>query len=148
MSEAELPEVTTTLVYRLGGLGAIASARFAAAVEPLGIRPKHVALMAVLSAGAAASQLELAQTLGVVASVVVGLTDRLEALGAVERLRDPDDRRRHRLSLTPAGRTLLASCTAAATALDAELTASLSPAEAQSLHRAVGVLASETGLPA
>lgn len=38
--------------------------------------------------------------MGVVPSLVVTLADQLEGLGAIERVRDPDDRRRHRLGLT------------------------------------------------
>lgn len=39
-------------------------------------------------------------------STVVGVVDRLEAKGLVARKPDPEDRRRVRLSLTPAGRAL------------------------------------------
>lgn len=74
-------------------------------------------------------------------------TDQLEGLGAIQRVRDPDDRRRHRLGLTDKGRALLAECTAHARALDEELTAGLNAAERTALARAMGVLAREAGLP-
>ncbi|GGN82413.1 MarR family transcriptional regulator [Streptomyces albiflavescens] len=138
---------TGTLAFRLGTVGTLVTARFAAAVEDLGVKPKHVGLLSVIGSGAPASQQDVARTMGVVPSLVVTLADQLEELGAIERVRDPDDRRRHRLGLTPEGHTLLAECTARARALDEELTAGLSTAERDTLSRAMGVLAREAGLP-
>lgn len=60
--------------------------------------------MAILSSGTPASQQELAATMDVAPSLVVSLADQLESLGAIERVRDPDDRRRQKLSLTEVGR--------------------------------------------
>ncbi|MEU1203501.1 MarR family winged helix-turn-helix transcriptional regulator [Streptomyces sp. NPDC005813] len=141
------PALTGTLAFRLGTVGTLATARFAAAVEDLGVKPKHVGLLTVLSGGAPASQQDVARTMGVVPSLVVTLADQLEGMGAIERVRDPDDRRRHRLGLTGAGRTLLAECTARARAVDEELTAGLSEPERAALAHAMGVLAREAGLP-
>ncbi|BCJ40601.1 MarR family transcriptional regulator [Actinoplanes ianthinogenes] len=130
-----------TVAYRLGTLGAQAADRFAARVEEHGVKPKHVGLMAALDAGESASQLELATRLGVAPSLIVALADHLERLGAVDRARDPGDRRRQVLSLTDRGRELLATCAAAAHALDDELTAALSPADRAELTRLLGLLA-------
>ncbi|MER8182218.1 MarR family transcriptional regulator [Kitasatospora sp. NPDC094015] len=147
MDDVNANALTGTLAFRLGTLGSLVSARFAAAVAPLGVKPKHVGLLAVLSTGAPASQQELARVMKVVPSLVVSLADQLEELDAIERVRDPEDRRRHRLSLTDGGRDLLAACLAAAAELDAELTASLGAADGEALMRLLGVLASEAGLP-
>ncbi|MFI6491876.1 MarR family winged helix-turn-helix transcriptional regulator [Streptomyces sp. NPDC050564] len=111
------------------------------------MKPKHVGLLSVIGSGAPASQQDVARTMGVVPSLVVTLADQLEELGAIDRVRDPDDRRRHRLGLTQEGRALLAECTARARALDEELTAGLSTAQRDALARAMGVLAREAGLP-
>ncbi|WP_406332621.1 MarR family winged helix-turn-helix transcriptional regulator [Streptomyces sp. NBC_00203] len=145
--EPDPEALTGTLTFRLGTVGALVGARFTAAVEDLGVKPKHVGLLSVLSSGAPASQQDAARTMGVVPSLVVTLADQLEGLGAIERVRDPDDRRRHRLGLTEEGHALLAECTARARALDAELTAGLSAAERGALARAMGVLARDAGLP-
>ncbi|MFB7905960.1 MarR family winged helix-turn-helix transcriptional regulator [Kitasatospora sp. NPDC059146] len=147
MDAVNPPSLTSSLAFRLGTLGTVATARFTAAVESRGLKPKHVALLATLDAGAAASQLELAQVMGVAPSLVVSLADQLQALGAVARERDPADRRRQTLTLTADGRALLHECTALAHAVDDELAAALSPAERESLRRALGVLAREAGLP-
>ncbi|MBD3331955.1 MarR family transcriptional regulator [candidate division GN15 bacterium] len=50
---------------------------------------------------------ELAQAVHLSPSTVVGIVDRLEARSLVQRLRDSDDRRRVRISLTAEGRELL-----------------------------------------
>jgi DNA-binding MarR family transcriptional regulator len=51
---------------------------------------------------------DLARVLGVTAGTASILIDRLVERGLVDRRQDPDDRRRHRCSLTSAGERLLA----------------------------------------
>ncbi|MDH6138817.1 MULTISPECIES: MarR family winged helix-turn-helix transcriptional regulator [Kitasatospora] len=140
--------IPSTVVFRLGTLGTVAADRFAAAIEPLDLKPKHVGLMASLAHGeASASQQELAGRLGVVPSLVVSLADHLERLGAVQRVRDPGDRRRQILTLTDQGRALLAQCTATARELDERFTAVLSAKQRAALQEALAILAAEAGLP-
>ncbi|MGW4380152.1 MarR family winged helix-turn-helix transcriptional regulator [Kitasatospora sp. NPDC004531] len=132
-----------TVVFNLGTLGALASERFAARVEALGIKPKHAGLLAALDAGSAASQQELATRLGVAPSLIVALADQLQELGAVERVRDPEDRRRQVLTLTPAGRHLLARCAEAAEAADGDLTAGLTQTQRTTLTRHLRTLGAQ-----
>ncbi|MFB7447381.1 MarR family winged helix-turn-helix transcriptional regulator [Streptomyces sp. NPDC056194] len=129
-----------TLVFNLGTLGALASDRFAARVETIGLKPKHAGLLAALDAGSGASQQELAARLGVAPSLIVVLADQLQALGAIERVRDPEDRRRQVLTLTPEGRRLLTRCAEAAEEADAELTAGLGGAQRAALTDALRAL--------
>ncbi|WP_344466709.1 MarR family winged helix-turn-helix transcriptional regulator [Kitasatospora kazusensis] len=147
MNDVNPPLLTSSLAFRLGTVGAVVTTRFTELVEGRGLKPKHLGLLATLSAGAASSQLELARVMGVAPSLVVSLADQLEGMGALQRVRDPADRRRQALVLTDAGRALLAECAALAHGLDDELTASLAPAEREALGRALGVLAREAGLP-
>ena len=56
-----------------------------------------------------APQQELAEALCMDANNVVLLLNELEDLGYVTRRRDPSDRRRHLVDLTPAGRKALAA---------------------------------------
>ncbi|MFI6156016.1 MarR family winged helix-turn-helix transcriptional regulator [Kitasatospora sp. NPDC051170] len=130
-----------TVVFNLGTLGALAADHFAERVEELGLKPKHAGVLASLDAGAAASQQELATRLGVAPSLIVALADQLEELGAVERVRDPEDRRRQVLTLTPEGRRLLDLCVNAAEAADADLTAALADPERATLTHALHTLA-------
>jgi DNA-binding MarR family transcriptional regulator len=139
--------LTGTLAFRLGLLGALMSDRIAAKLASFEVKPKHVGLLSVLDAGGTASQLDAARILRVAPSLVVGLADHLEQLGAIQRLRDPGDRRRQVLTLTDAGRALLQACLAATRELDAELTATLSPADRAALSRILDQLAAEADLP-
>jgi len=135
------------LVFRLGTLGTVATDRFAAAIEQFDLKPKHVGLLTALDHGVAASQQDLAARLGVVPSLVVSLADQLERLGAVRRVRDPEDRRRQILTLTDPGRALLARCEEVARTLDHELAAPLTPEQQTALHEALAILAASVGLP-
>jgi DNA-binding MarR family transcriptional regulator len=109
---------------------------------------RHVALLSVLRATAAGSQLELAAATRVAPSLIVLLADHLEALGAVERVRDLADRRRQRLRLTGEGARLLDAATAVAEELSADLIAPLSAADRAALSRILERLAAAEGLPA
>ncbi|WP_067143218.1 MarR family winged helix-turn-helix transcriptional regulator [Microtetraspora malaysiensis] len=141
-------KLTSTLAFRLGTLGAVVTERFSARLAADGLKPKHVGLLAILEAGTATSQLDIAKLMNVAPSLVVSLADRLEELGAVRRERDPADRRRQTLALTAEGRELLAACTAAAAELDAELTDGLKPEEVKALRGVLGTMAERSGLPA
>ncbi|WP_433603504.1 MarR family winged helix-turn-helix transcriptional regulator [Nocardia sp. CA-135953] len=101
----------------------------------------------MLAVNGPTSQMEMAQVLRVAPSLVVALADHLESLGATERLRDPEDRRRQNLSPTSHGGALLRKSLDAAQAIDAETTADLSAAERADLHRILGTLADRHGLP-
>ncbi|WP_055585609.1 MarR family winged helix-turn-helix transcriptional regulator [Streptacidiphilus griseoplanus] len=133
-------DLRATVVFNLGTLGALAADRFAARVEALGLKPKHAGLLAALDAGQAASQQELARRLGVAPSLIVALADQLQGLGALERVRDPEDRRRQVLGLTAEGRRLLSACVAAAQAADEELTSGLGDTQRAALARGLRLL--------
>ncbi|MFF4776695.1 MarR family winged helix-turn-helix transcriptional regulator [Microtetraspora fusca] len=141
-------KLTSTLAFRLGTLGAVVTERFSARLAAHGLKPKHVGLLAILEAGTATSQLDIAKLMNVAPSLVVSLADRLEELGAVRRERDPFDRRRQTLALTAEGRELLAACTGAAAELDAELTDGLRLEEVKALRSVLGTIAGRSGLPA
>ncbi|MFJ3789776.1 MarR family winged helix-turn-helix transcriptional regulator [Kitasatospora sp. NPDC090091] len=144
---ASSPPLTASVVFRLGTLGSVVTARYTEALAEIGLKPKHVGLMVALDSGAPPSQLELARTMAVAPSLVVSLADHLEQIGAVDRVRDPADRRRQVLALTGTGRALLAECAALAHRLDEEVTAALGATEREALRRTLGVLGAEVGLP-
>ncbi|MFF4350382.1 MarR family winged helix-turn-helix transcriptional regulator [Streptomyces sp. NPDC001530] len=124
-----LSKVNSSVVFRLGVLGAMATDLFAARIEAHELKPKHVGLMVALDAGRASSQLEVAGVMGVAPSLVVALADHLQKLGAIQRVRDPSDRRRQVLTLTEHGRELLAVCGKLAQSADAEFAADLTATE-------------------
>jgi DNA-binding MarR family transcriptional regulator len=136
-----------TVAFRLGTLGSLVSDEFAARIEQYGLKPKHAGVLTALSVGACVSQQDLATRLGVAPSLVVSLADHLESLGAVQRVRDPGDRRRQVLNLTDRGKELLADCAAAARSYDDELTSALTQAQSAALRAALGILTAQAGLP-
>jgi DNA-binding MarR family transcriptional regulator len=70
----------------------------------MGFRPPCVGVLRVVTDAGPLSQREISDRLGFDPSDMVGALDILEKAGLVERQRDPDDRRRHAVSVTPAGR--------------------------------------------
>lgn len=137
--------LTGTAGFLLGKLGQQVNLRFADRLAPLGLRPRHCAVLELLSGGPLA-QLELAKAVGVTASVVVDMLDELEQLDAVRRVRDTADRRRQLIELTPTGRELRHQTLSLARQNDEELLAAISPAEAAALLRTLGRIAAATGL--
>ncbi|MFF5213068.1 MarR family winged helix-turn-helix transcriptional regulator [Streptosporangium sp. NPDC000396] len=148
MNDVNPASPVATVAFRLGTLGAVMTDRFAARIESYDLKPKHVGLMTVLDSGGGSSQLEIARIMGIAPSLVVSLADHLENLGAIQRIRDPEDRRRQVLTLTASGRDLLRDCAREAQEVDAEFTAGLSPADQATLSRLLGTVAAVAGLPA
>jgi DNA-binding MarR family transcriptional regulator len=95
-----LPSYLAGHVARIGHRGLVA------ALAEHDLRLPHFAVLAGLSDFGPLAQHELADRLGLNRSHLVGYLDALEQRGAVERVRDPDDRRRQRAALTPKGTTL------------------------------------------
>jgi DNA-binding MarR family transcriptional regulator len=83
------------------------NARMAEALEPFGLRAGAFSTMALISANPGCSQAQLGRELGMDKSAVATILDELEARGLAMRERLPQDRRRHALSLTPAGEALM-----------------------------------------
>jgi DNA-binding MarR family transcriptional regulator len=71
------------------------------------LRLPHFAVLAGLSDFGPLAQHALADRLGLNRSHLVGYLDEVERRGLVHRERDPDDRRRQRVALTPSGQTLV-----------------------------------------
>ena len=72
------------------------------------MRPRHLLAMTVLRDQGGSSQADLAGTLQLDRTNLVGLLNELESEGLIERRRSPEDRRRHTVSLTDDGRERLA----------------------------------------
>ena len=63
------------------------------ALASFGLSPKGFGALAVLAAEGPLSQQRLAARQGIDRTTMVAVVDELERVGAVERRRDPDDRR-------------------------------------------------------
>ena len=127
-------ELISSTSFLLKRLGFAAKDQAMEAYERSGLHPYHHAVLAVLDEGSRETQGAIADALGYDRGQLVGLLDELEDRGLVERRRDPADRRRHIVRLTPAGKRALAKLRALARQFDDEFLASLDENERAQLH--------------
>ncbi|TML70347.1 MAG: winged helix-turn-helix transcriptional regulator [Actinobacteria bacterium] len=127
----ELVESTAFLLKRLGW--AIKDRTFEA-FETAGESPYHHAVLAVLDESSVETQATIADALGYDRSWLVGLLDELEAGGLIERRRDQADRRRHLVSLKPAGKKKLLKLRDISHRVEDEFFAPLAPGQRDALH--------------
>ena len=126
MSEDDSETILDAACFRLGLLGARLTQAFSERIEQIGLTHKQVGLLAVVNAGLAQSQRDIATRLQVTPSLVVSLADQLIEISAVTRSRSTSDRRVQTIELTEQGRELLAESDSAAAELDSEFRATLS----------------------
>jgi DNA-binding MarR family transcriptional regulator len=122
-------------------LGLLLKSRALDAFEQVGFEAHHYSLLALLGEGDRETQGTIADVLGVDRSQLVGILDALEAKGLVERRRDPQDRRRHVVSLTPEGRRQLVKLRGVLRRVEDEFFAPLDPVAREALHDALISLA-------
>jgi DNA-binding MarR family transcriptional regulator len=116
------------------------------ALEEVGLSPAKLAVLGgIARAGGRLSLGELAQHRSCVKSNITKLVDRLEADGLVDRRDDPADRRGVLAEITPEGRRLQAAGERLIGEVEAQLTASLTPADLQVLRRMLGEIAARGG---
>jgi DNA-binding MarR family transcriptional regulator len=127
----ELVESTSHLLKRLAW---VTKECAGGAFESTGFSPYHYAVLAVLGEKPPETQAMIADALGYDRSHLVGLLDELEERGLVERKRDPSDRRRHLVSLTPEGKRALGALRAAVKRVDDKLLAPLDDEQRRTLH--------------
>jgi DNA-binding MarR family transcriptional regulator len=127
----ELVESTTFLLKRLGFA---AKERALAAYEETGLHPYHHAVLIVLGEDAPETQGSIADALGYDRGQLVGLLDELEERELVERKRDPNDRRRHVVRLTPEGKKMLRRLRSLSSQIEDAFLAPLDEDERATLH--------------
>jgi MarR family transcriptional regulator, lower aerobic nicotinate degradation pathway regulator len=140
-------ELLANPLFLLGRLGVYVKGRAFAEFERAGFSPYHYSVLALLEEGARSTQAEIADALELDRGGLVKLLDVLEAKQMIERQRDPNDRRRHFVSLTPAGRTQLAAFRTIVAQLDADFLAPLDDEERVTLHNLLLQLAQPLGAP-
>jgi DNA-binding MarR family transcriptional regulator len=112
----------------LAKIGRIAIRRLGEALDPTGLKPRHIAAMTALR-DHPSSQTALSEATGVDAAKLVGVLNDLESEGLVTRKRDKDDRRRHTVELSELGHARLAGIDAAVRAVENDLFAGLDAAQ-------------------
>lgn len=128
------PTLAGLTTYLLSKTGKAARGALAAELAADGLRLWHMAVLAALADFGPHAQRDLSERLAIDPSDMVKVIDELTAPGYVDRTRDPADRRRTRITLTPTGRTALTTLQARATAVQDTILAPLDAAERAQLH--------------
>jgi DNA-binding MarR family transcriptional regulator len=136
----ELLESNGFLLARLG-LGF--KARALARLDQAGFEPLGYGVLAIVNESARQTQATIAEALVLDPSRLVALLDSLEDDGLIVRKRDPDDRRRHLVSITADGKRKLAKLRCIVKELEDEFLAPLGAAERKTLHELLLRLAAE-----
>ncbi|GII58593.1 hypothetical protein Pth03_69820 [Planotetraspora thailandica] len=132
--DAAPPSLIALSTYLLSRTGKAARGGLAERLAARGLRLWHMAVLAALADFGPHVQRELAGRLSMDPSDVAKVVDELAVAGQVDRARDAADRRRVAVSLTPAGRAVLAELEEEARKFQDELFAPLSQDERARLH--------------
>jgi DNA-binding MarR family transcriptional regulator len=120
-------------------LGRITMHRFTQALEPYGVRPRHVAALIELRDRGELTQQSLCGQLHLDPTNLVMVLNELEERGYATRRRDPDDRRRHLVQVSKKGIAVIDKVSEVMDGVEEELLEGLDASERRELE---GLLAS------
>jgi DNA-binding MarR family transcriptional regulator len=115
-------------------LGRITMHRFSEALEPFGIRPRHVAALIELRDRGELTQQSLCGQLHLDPTNLVAILNELEQRGYAKRRRDPEDRRRHLVEVSKKGIAVIERVSEVMDGVEAELLDGFEPAEREQLE--------------
>jgi MarR family transcriptional regulator, lower aerobic nicotinate degradation pathway regulator len=130
-------ELLASTVFLLARLGFAIKARAIEEFERAGFNMYQYSVLAMLSEKPREAQATIADALQLDRSQLVGILDVLEERSLIERRRDPADRRRHTVSLTPDGKRQLVRLRAIVKRLEESFLAPLDEASRTALHEAL-----------
>jgi DNA-binding MarR family transcriptional regulator len=131
------------LIAQLGGHSA---RRWIERLGEVGLEPREVMLFRHVALNEGRSQRAVAEAIGLPASRIVALVDKLEAKGWIERKPSPGDRRANILTLTPVGKASLEQIMTVSAEHEAELARGLEGDEREELVRLLSKMAVDLGL--
>jgi MarR family transcriptional regulator, lower aerobic nicotinate degradation pathway regulator len=134
-------ELLSSSSYLLKRVGHAAKERLTDGFEEVGLGAYDHAVLALLDEEPRETQATIADALGYDRSHLVGVLDDLEERGLIARRRDPDDRRRHLVTLTPAGTEALTRLRGIVGRIDDEFFEPLDAAERETLKDLLARLA-------
>jgi DNA-binding MarR family transcriptional regulator len=140
-----MDQITTDPGYLLSRVGAAIRAGFKDVIAGWRIRPQQYLILPILDAGHGLSQQELCTAAGIDSGNMVELLDGLEALNYAQRARDPHDRRRYVVTITPHGRAALAELRQAIAEYNDRFLSPLTERERDQLAAALSKLYATTG---
>src|SRR3954451_3217142 len=115
-------------------LGRITQHRFTEALEPFGIRPRHVAALIELRDKGELTQQTLCGQLHLDPTNVVAILNELEERGYATRRRDPEDRRRHLVEVSNKGLAVIEKVSHVMDGVEEDLLDGLEPAAREELE--------------
>src|SRR5213083_2307535 len=110
-------------------LGRITMHRFSEALEPFGIRPRHVAALIELRDRGELTQQSLCGQLHLDPTNLVAILNELEQRGYATRRRDPEDRRRHLVDVSRKGIAVIEKVSEVMDGVENDLLDGLEPAQ-------------------
>jgi len=141
----QAPHWAPTAGMLLLKIGKAAERRFADALRPSGLTPRHLGVLFEVQA-CPTSQQDLIETVGVDPSKLVGLLNDLEAEGLIVRKRDPQDRRRHIVEVSAKGTARLEEAKKIAAAVETDLLAGLDEDQVEQLLMLLAQVADSSGI--
>lgn len=123
------------ILYQVKQVELAVRGRLDAVVRPHGITVTQYTTLTVLEQNPGMSSAQLARHAFVSAQAMEGIVRALGDAGLIDRVRDPDNRRRMTISLTAAGVDLLVDCRADVDRIEGEAFAGLSTAQRAELGR-------------
>jgi len=145
VSPAGDPSHAVPVPVVLSAIGRAATRLLAEALEPTGLKPRHIVVLAALR-DRPQTQSALGEASGVDPTKLVGLLNDLEEAGLVTRKRDPADRRRHNVAISELGRARLAAVDAATQRVEQRFVAGLDPAQRAYLEALLSHMTANAGL--